>query len=337
MTFTGPEPFGGTPAGDAKLWSMENASGTRLLLSDYGARVVSLSVPERGTERRELALRLPSAEAYASDDSCAGAVCGRFANRIAGAAFTLDGVRYELPANDGRNCLHGGPDGFSRRVWAAERVPAGGVRFSLTSPDGDCGFPGEARVSVTYLLTDANEVRILYRAETDAPTPVNLTNHTYFNLDGEASTGISGHCLRVHSAAFLPVDAHMIPTGELRPVNGTAFDLREGAVLGERLIEKDPQLRTASGFDHCFAVEGTAGTLRPCAELTGESGLTLSILTTMPGVQVYTGNWLPEPRKGVALETQMFPDSPNRPEYPSCVVRPGEEMRAETVWRILRA
>ena len=337
MMTNGPVPFGGTPAGDAALWKLENASGTRLLLTDYGARVVSLSVPGRGSRRWELALRLPSAEAYAADGSCAGAVCGRFANRIAGASFTLDGVRYALPANDGENCLHGGPDGFSRRIWAAERVSAEGVRFSLISPDGDCGFPGELRVSVTYLLTDANEVRILYRAETDAPTPVNLTNHTYFNLDGETSPDISGHHLCLHSAAFLPVDAHMIPTGEIRPVEGTPFDFRNGRRFRVGIGEKEEQLRLAGGYDHCFAVDGTAGTLRPCAELTGESGLGISILTTMPGVQVYTGNWLPERRKGVALETQMFPDSPNRQEFPCCIVRPGEEMRSETVWRLFRA
>ena len=333
----GPCPFGGTPAGNAGIWTLENAAGTRLCLTDYGARVVSLSVRNGDGGRRELVLGLPDAGAYAADKSYLGAVCGRFANRIAGAGFTLDGVRYALPANDGNNCLHGGPDGYDRRLWAADRPSPESVRFSIVSPDGDQGFPGALRASVTYELTEGNEVRIRYAASADAATPVNLTNHTYFNLDGDASVSALRHRLRLFASAFLPVGKDMIPTGERVPGEGTPFDFRSERQIGERIGEEDAQLAAGSGYDHCYILDGTAGSLHPCAALTGENGIRLVIETTMPGVQLYSGNWLPARRRGVALETQMFPDSPNRPEFPDCVVRPGEEMRSETVWRIERA
>ena len=264
-------------------------------------------------------------DAYASVGGYFGVVVGRVANRIDAGRFSLDGVDYQVPTNDRGHALHGGPDGYDRREWEVESTGPDAVTLSLTSPDGDQGFPGELRVSVTYSLS-AGEVAVDYLASTTRPTVVNLTNHSYFNLDGEGRGTIDDHVLQVHADATTPVRPDMIPTGEVTPVDGTPFDLRRPRHLSDVFAEPSEQLGFASGLDHNFVLSGSG--LRPAARLTGPSGLELEVLTDRPGLQVYSGAYFDgsvvgpsgvhyTARAGIALETQGFPDAPNHPRFPS--------------------
>jgi len=281
---------------------------------------------------------------YAANVGYLGATVGRFGNRLTRARFTLDGVEHVITANEGANALHGGLDGFDRREWTVEERGSSHVRLGLLSPDGDQGFPGALRVSVTYTL-EPGLVRLDYRATTDADTVVSLTNHTYWNLDGEASGPIDAHDLQVSAEAFTPTDAQLLPTGELRDVDGTPFDLRRPARLQEALAGDDEQLRFGGGFDHNFAVSGTG--LRHVASLRGSSGRRLQVESDRPGVQVYTGAHFDGtvlgtsgtaygPRAGIALETQGYPDAPNHPGFPSALLRAGDTWSSTTVWRVDR-
>jgi aldose 1-epimerase len=304
-------------------WTLERG-GTRMRLLTYGGIVQSLEVPDRSGQRADVVLGLGSAAEYAAGRGAfLGALIGRYANRIAGGAFTLDGARYALPRNDGPNCLHGGAEGFDRRVWSAEHVP-GGVRLSRVSPAGEEGFPGNLDVAVTYTLDDAGALSIAYEAVTDAPTPVSLTNHTYWNLNGATSgPAVGRHELRLGASRWTPVDGTAIPTGEPAPVDGTRHDFRTA-----RLLE--------AGHDHNYALDG--GNRGPAAELYApESGRVLTITTTEPGLQLYTADAFDAsvpyaPGAGVALETQAFPDAPNRPDFPSAILRPGERYASRTTY-----
>ncbi|GAV43324.1 aldose epimerase family protein [Streptomyces acidiscabies] len=309
----------GTPV---HRWTLERA-GTRVRILSYGGIVQSVEVPDRDGRTGDVVLGFADLAGYLGHpEPFLGALIGRYANRIAGARFALDGREYTLAANNAPNSLHGGPVGFDKVVWDAEEVGPYGVRLSRVSPDGEEGFPGRLDVSVTYALDASGGLRISYEATTDAPTVVNLTNHSYFNLAGSGVA--TGHELRVAASRYTPVDATLIPTGEPAEVSGTRFDFRTSRKAGD-------------GYDHNFVLDkGVTAEAEEIAELHDPaSGRTLTVSTTEPGIQVYTADHLSAPFapcEGIALETQHFPDSPNRPDFPGTVLRPGEVYRSETVY-----
>ncbi|MGP3957216.1 aldose epimerase family protein [Nonomuraea sp. 3N208] len=306
--------FGTLPSGE-QIEQVELSSGRlRAEVLTLGAIVRSLEV-----SGRNVVLGLDSVEDYLTRSRYFGAVVGRYGNRIANGRFTLDGVEYRLPINNGVNSLHGGTEGFDRKVWTVQDRSVDSVTLTLTSPDGDQGYPGTLTAQVTYTLAD-DALRIDYAIETDAPTVVNLTNHSYFNLAGAGD--VRDHVVRIEAEHYLPVDEHKIPTGELAPVKGTPFDFTEPHAVAERYD---------GGYDHCFVLGGgmqvTAG------------GLTMEVTTTEPGVQFYTGSMLDGvatpygPFAGLCLETQHYPDSPNQAHFPSTVLRPGERRTSTTTYR----
>ncbi|WP_328538947.1 aldose epimerase family protein [Streptomyces sp. NBC_00344] len=315
-----PEPFGrladGTPV---HRWTLERG-GTRVRVLTYGGIVQSVDVPDREGARTGVALGFADLAGYLERPGpYLGALVGRYANRIAGGVFTLDGQTYRLARNNPPNSLHGGDLGFDKRVWEAEPAGAYGVRLSRVSPDGEEGFPGRLPVTVTYSLDGNGALRIAYEATTDAPTVVNLTNHSYWNLAGADSGSAAGHELRISASRITPVDEHLIPTGELAPVEGTRFDFRAPRKAGP-------------GYDHNYVLDGP-----DAAELYDPgSGRVLTVTTTEPGIQLYTGDHLDDgpfgAGDGIALETQHFPDAPNRPDFPSAVLRPGGVYASETVY-----
>ncbi|MFJ8763842.1 aldose epimerase family protein [Streptomyces clavifer] len=313
-----------TPLADGtavRRWTLER-DGTRVRVLTYGAVVQSVEVPGRDGARAGVALGLPDTAGYETyAGPYFGALVGRYANRIGGASFVLDGRTHRVTPNEGRNHVHGGTRGFDKRVWDAEEVPDG-VRLSLVAEDGEEGFPGRLEVSVAYTLDAGGALRIGYRATTDAPTVLNLTNHTYWNLAGADSGSALGHELRLAGSRITPADAESIPTGEFAPVDGTRFDFREPKPVGP-------------GYDTNYVLDATGGA--PVAELyDAASGRVLTVTTTEPGLQLYTADHFEGrpfvPCAGIALETQHFPDSPNRPEFPSTVLRPGEEFVSTTVY-----
>lgn len=318
-----PETIERLPDGrEARTYVLGETAGIALHVSELGATVRELWVPDRDGARRNVVLGLDGAAAYLGSRFFEGATIGRYANRIAGGRFTLDGVEHVLPANEPPHHLHGGPDGFHRRLWRTVRASGDSLQLALTSPDGDQGYPGTLEVSVTYAVR-GGEVRIEYAAVADAPTPVNLTNHSYFNLAGAGAT-IDDQVLQVLASGYTPVGPDLIPLAEPRggaaPVEGTSYDLRAPRVLRE------------VSLDHNLVVDGTG--LRTHAVLaTPDDALGMTLLSDQPGLQVYTGDGLDRRRAGLALEPQRFPDSPNRPDYPSPVLRPGERYSATIVWR----
>ena len=306
---------------------------------DYGARLISLTLPDHSGEATGIVLGYNDLETYIADKTYSGAIVGRFGNRIANGQFAIDGVTYTVPQNDNTNALHGGPVGFDRKVWTAKES-ADGLEFTLVSPDGDMGFPGALTVSVLYSLTGAG-LKIEYTATTDKATVVNVTNHAYFNLAGEGT--ILDHEITIPATRFTPVTELLIPTGELAPVAGTLFDFTTGRRIGDHIDDRDPQLIPARGWDHNWVL-GEPGTMKLAAILRDPlSGRTMTVSTTEPGVQFYAGNFMdgtmPDrtggvyPRRGgLCLETQHFPDSPNQPNFPSTVLRPGETLRSTTLF-----
>ncbi|WP_043262100.1 aldose epimerase family protein [Streptomyces sp. e14] len=348
-------------------WTLRSPGGVRASVLTLGAVLESLRVPDAaGAAVDDVVLRLPGPREYAGSGAYLGAVVGRYANRIAGGRFRLDGAVHQVPVNDRGNALHGGTDGFDRRMWRARPVAYGdgsaGVRLSLDSPDGDQGFPGALAVSVEYVLRPDGTLVLDSTARTDRPTVVNLTHHAYFNLAGRPELGVLDHVLTVDADAYLPIDATSLPLpGAPRPVRGTPFDFTRPRRLGAGIGAPDPQLATAGGgYDHCWVLRGYAGSRERTAGSQGEgvadggavayraarleepvSGRIMEVCTTEPGVQVYTGQQLDgtvedfEGRPlaayaGVCLETQHFPDSPNRPDYPSTEVWPGQPLRSRT-------
>ncbi|MFE3903100.1 aldose epimerase family protein [Streptomyces sp. NPDC059153] len=302
-------------------WTLER-DGTRVRVLTYGGIVQSVEVPGRDGVRAGVALGLPDLAGYETySGPYFGALVGRYANRIGGARFELDGQTHRVTRNEGRNHVHGGARGFDKRVWQAREV-TDGVRLSLVSEDGEEGFPGRLTVSATYTLDEGGALRIAYRATTDAPTVLNLTNHTYWNLAGGDSGSALGQVLRIAAGQITPADAESLPTGEFLPVDGTRFDFREPKPVG-------------AGYDHNFVLDGAGS--GPAAELyDAVSGRVLTVTTTEPGMQLYTADHFDGrpfgPCAGIALETQHFPDSPNRPEFPSTVLRPGGEYVSTTVY-----
>jgi aldose 1-epimerase len=344
-------PFGRTHDGTAvDLYTLTNTSGLCARIATYGATLVSLEVPDRAGGLADVVLGFDALEPYLGDHPYFGCVIGRFANRIRGGTFSLDGTTYVLPRNDGAHHLHGGPGGFHRGVWtaAAERKnDAAELTLHHRSASGEQGYPGSLDVEVRYALTESNELRLDYRARTDAPTIVNLTNHAYFNLAGRGT--VLEHTLRVRAARFLPVDSTLIPLGELRPVAGTPFDFTAAHPIGSRIAEDDEQIRIARGYDHTWVLDRAEGECALAADLSDPlTGRAMSVWTTQPGVQIYTGNFLDgtlqgkggtayPKHAGVCIETQHFPDSPNQPAFPSTVLQPNTEYRHATVYRFATA
>ena len=349
------ESFGELPDGTAvELYTVTNANGVVMKATNYGGVLTSLLVPDADGEMADVVLGFDSVAGYTSDAYRAsnpyfGAIIGRYGNRIGGAAFEIDGETYTLPANNGPNTLHGGDTGFDKVVWDAEPFADArgqGIVFTRTSPDGEQGFPGALATSVTYLLTDDDEVVFEYEATTDRATPVNLTQHAYFNLGGEGTGSILDHELMLNADAYTPVDAELIPTGEVRSVAGTPFDFRELTPIGDRIDADDPQIAFGPGYDHnwVLADPGGAGQLRLAARVVDpESGRVMEVRTTEPAIQFYAGNFLDGTltgkrgaaygrRSGFCLETQHYPDGPNQPDFPSTLLRPGETYSSRTVY-----
>jgi aldose 1-epimerase len=348
------ESFGKTADGrEAKVFTLTNSKGGEVRLTDYGATVVSLKMPDRSGKSDDIVLGMSSIdgytnEAYQKANPYLGAIAGRYANRIAKAKFTLGGTEYKLAANNGANNLHGGKVGFDKVFWSGREVPAengSAVEFTYLSKDGEEGFPGNLTARVLYTLTDNNELKIDYTATTDKETVVNLTHHSYFNLAGAGSGDILNHRLQIFADKFTPIDKESIPTGESKPVEGTPFDFRQAKAIGKDIESTDEQIKNGKGFDHNFVVNGENGKLRPAAIVTEEgSGRVMEVTTTEPGIQLYTGNYLDGSLKGTTgasfnlrtgfcLETQHYPDSPNRPDFPSTVLKPGETYRTSTVYK----
>jgi aldose 1-epimerase len=340
-------PFGTTPAGDSiEVFTLTNAHGMEVRAITYGGIITSLRTPDRTGRLDDIVLGFDSLAGYVRGTPYFGSIIGRYGNRIARGRFTLEGKTYELATNNGQNHLHGGNKGFDKVIWAGEPIEsdsAVGVVFTYTSPDGEEGYPGRLDVRVTYTLTDQNELIIDYFAQTDQPTPVNLTQHSYFNL--AAGGDILGHELMINAAGYTPVDSTLIPTGEIAPVAGTPFDFRTPVAIGARINQDDAQIRNGLGYDHNFVLDRSGGGLAHAARVSEPTtGRTLDIYTTEPGIQFYSGNFLDgtitgkggrvyQHRTGFCLETQHYPDSPNQPTFPSTMLRPGEEYRSQTVFR----
>lgn len=346
--------FGRLPDGrEVRLFTLQNASGARADITDFGGIVVRLLMPDRTGRLDDVVLGFGSVEPYVTCTTYFGALIGRFGNRIGGCRFTLDGTTYTMAGNNtpaGIPCtLHGGNIGFDKVLWSATPFSApgaAGLRLTYLSHDGEEGFPGNLSVTVEYRLTDANELRIDYSATTDKATPVNLTNHSYFNLRGEGRGDVLGHIVSLRAARFTPVTPGLIPTGELAPVAGTPLDFAAPRTIGARLAAQHPQLEYANGYDHNFVVDpAPAGKPAPAAEVyEPETGRVLEMFTEEPGFQFYSGNFLDGSltgkggraygqRSGFCLESQHFPDSPNQPAFPSTILRPGERYRTATVYR----
>lgn len=335
------ELFGALPDGRKVERFLLRSGGVEAAVLTYGAVLQSVRAPDSSGASAEVTLGYDDLDRYLHDTTYVGSVVGRYANRIAEGRFTLDGVEHVLPRNNGDACLHGGPAGFHTKVWEAREVP-GGVELSLTSPDGDSGFPGTLTATVTYVLDD-DGLSVRYTATTDAPTVVNLTNHAYWNLDGAGT--IEDHELELPASRFVAVDAGLIPTG-LAPVEGTPMDFREPRRIGDRVRSADDQLRHARGYDHAWVLDGSPGELRLMARVRGpRSGRVLEVHTDQPSVQFYSGNFLDgsvagrggrayRQGDGFCLETQHLPDSPNQPDFPSTVLRPGERYETRTVFRL---
>lgn len=329
---------------EVKYYILTNDGGASVMLSSLGAGIVGVWVPDRNGKLEDVVLGYRDHRSYMADGPCAGKVPGRFANRIAFGKFAIDGKEYTLAINNGPNALHGGPTGFQNRVWESRVTEDGnGVEFSYRSADGEEGYPGNLDVKATYTWSDDNRLTLRLEAETDAPTVVNLTNHAYFNLDGESSGSVLDHELKLEASHYLPTDNTQIPTGEVASVTGTPMDFTDFKALGKDIDTDFEPLRIGKGYDHCFVLDGySKGVMHKAATLrSSRSGRTLEVSTTQPGVQVYTGNWLKgcpqsisggvyDDYAGVALECQGFPDAPNKPAFPSSLLRPGEKY-AETI------
>jgi aldose 1-epimerase len=334
-------------------YTLANDHGMRVRILTYGAIVQTVEVPDRHGQQANVALGFGTLDRYVNNNTAYfGAVIGRFANRIARGTFTLDGRAYHLPINDAPNSLHGGTHGFDKRTWTAALVhgqDAVGLRMRYASPAGEMGYPGTLLAEVHYSVGRRNELRLDYRATTDAPTIVNLTNHSYFNLSGEAAGTIEGHELQLNADHYTPVDATLIPSGEIAPVVDTPFDFLSQHPIGERTRQDDEQLGFSQGYDHNFVLNhppGRRGLLLAARVTDPNSGRVLEQFTDEPGLQVYSGNLLDgtligtsgqayRRRSGLALEAQHFPDSPNHPNFPSTELRPGQIYRTTTTYRFL--
>jgi aldose 1-epimerase len=338
--------FGTMPDGKTvQQHTLKNSNGIEVKAIGYGGIITSLRVPDRSGRLDDIVLGFDRLEDYLQDHPFFGAIIGRYGNRIAKGRFTLDGRTYTLATNNGPNHLHGGNKGFDKVLWEMQPVAeANALTFTRTSADGEEGYPGNLRVRVTYTLTDKNELIVDYLATTDKPTPVNLTQHSYFNLAGQASGDILGHEMMLNADRYTPVDATLIPTGELASVAGTPFDFRKPTAIGARINGDHPQLKAGGGYDHNWVLNRRGSGLQPAARVVEpKSGRTLEITTTEPGIQFYSGNFLDgkltgkggavyRHRTGFCLETQHYPDSPNQKNFPSTILKPGAEYKTRTVF-----
>lgn len=339
--------FGTANGEDVYLYSLRNESGMEATITNYGGIVVSLTAPDRNGKFEDIVLGYETLAEYEKENPYFGALIGRYGNRIDEGQFQLDGNIYQLTTNDGPNHLHGGLRGFDKVVWDAtmeETENGPSLLLSYTSEDGEEGYPGTLQADVRYTLTHDNELAIEYRATTDKPTPVNLTHHSYFNLSGNVKRDILGHELQIHAGHFTPVGETLIPTGEYRPVEGTPFDFRTPKPIGRDIGMDNEQLEFGLGYDHNWVIDRDAdGEWRHVATLTDpQSGRSMTIHTSEPGLQFYSGNFLDgslsgkgavyEHRTGLCLETQHFPDSPNQPDFPGTILRPGEVYETKTVY-----
>jgi aldose 1-epimerase len=340
--------FGKTPDGaPVDIYTLRNAAGVEARICNYGGIIVSLKAPDRAGHLSDVVLGCDHLDDYLANNPFFGALVGRFGNRIAKAKFSLDGVTYSLAANNGPNALHGGLKGFDKVLWQATRTaaaPEPTLELNYLSKDGEEGYPGNLNVKAVYSLTAENALRLDFTATTDKSTIINLTQHTYFNLAGKGD--ILGHQVQIDADRFTPVDSALIPTGELWPVAGTPLDFRQPAAIGARIEQDDPQLKRGNGYDHNFVLNHPMGRLDVVARVSEPAtGRVLEVLTTEPGLQLYTGNFLDGsirgkggqtyPRhSGFCLEAQHFPDSPNQPAFPTVVLKPGAVFRNTIVFRL---
>jgi aldose 1-epimerase len=340
------EAFGSVTGRSIEQLTLTNANGVEVRAITYGGIITSLKTPDRGGAMGDVVLGFDSLDGYLGDHPYFGAIIGRYGNRIGKGRFSIDQQEYRLATNNGPNHLHGGIKGFDKQIWKAEILPpmAGqsAVAFGYTSPDGEEGYPGELLVEVTYTLNDRNELIVDYLARSSKPTHVNLTQHSYFNLSG--SGDILGHELMINADRFTPVDATLIPTGELAPVEGTPFDFRRATAIGARIDAPHPQITVGPGYDHNWVLNRSGDGLQHAARVVEpKSGRTLDVSTTEPGMQFYAGNFLDGKligkggqsygrRSGFCLETQHFPDSPNKADFPTTLLKPGQEYKSRTVF-----
>ncbi len=331
---------------ETQAYTLTNAKGAKAVFTNYGGRLVSLLVPDKSGKLTDVVVGLASAQAYEdASEPYFGATIGRFGNRIAKGKFKLEGKEYTLFTNNGPNTLHGGKKGFQYVMWSAKQTDNQTLELTYQSKDREEGFPGNLNVKVIYALTDNNELKMEYEATTDKTTIVNLTNHAFFNLNGEGSGSILNHVLQINADSYTPVDATLIPTGKLVPVAGTPFDFTQPTAIGARIEAKNEQLKNGGGYDHNFVLNKNTGSgLNLAATVTGDkSGITMEVRTQEPGLQFYSGNFMQRKntfkggskddfRTAFCLETQHFPDAPNQPQFPSTVLRPGETYKTSSVY-----
>lgn len=340
--------FGKTPEGQVSdLYTLTNAGGMQVRITNYGGRIVSILVPDRQGKMADVVIGFDNLDGYLGTNPYFGALIGRYGNRIAKAQFKLDGVEYKLAANNGTNSLHGGLKGFDKVLWTARESSKNPPALELTyvSKDGEEGYPGQLTVKVVYTLEADNALRLDYHATTDKDTVLNLTNHSYFNLAGQGSGDVLKQVMMINADRYTPIDATLIPTGELAKVEGTPFDFRKPTAIGARINDDNQQLKLAGGYDHNFVLNRTGSGLSLAARaFDPESGRELEVLTTQPGVQFYTGNFLDGTIRGkggkaitrrsaFCLETQHFPDSPNHPKFPTSELKPGQTYHYITVYK----
>lgn len=329
-------------------YTLRNGNGVEMKVITYGGRITSLKVPNKNGEIENVVLGFDNIEDYQKDNPFFGALIGRYGNRISKGKFTLDGNQYTLATNDGLNHLHGGVNGYDKVIWTAEPIEEEenqSLKLTYLSKDGEEGYPGNLKITVTYSLTKDNAVVVDYKASTDKKTVVNLTQHAYFNLTGDFSNDILGHEIVINADTYLPVDTMLIPTGEIRAVEGTPFDFTSAKKIGQDIYTNNEQLKFGKGFDHCWVLNGEKGDMRFVASAYDEtSGRLMEVYTEEPAIQFYTGNFLdgslPMPnggtyahRTGFCLETQHYPDSPNQKSFPSVVLNPGEKYETKTIFR----
>ena len=340
--------FGKLPSGqEVNLYTVTNKNGVEMKIMNYGGIITSLKTPDKNGVLEDIVLGYDSLADYVKDSPYFGAIVGRYANRIGKGKFTLDGKNYSLALNNGVNTLHGGLFGFDKVLWNVEEVmlPEGpALKLTYLSKDMEEGFPGNLQVEVIYTLTDKNELQFAFKATTDKTTVINLTQHTYFNLSGNVKKSILDHVLTINSDSIVPIDKGLIPTGNLRPVAGTPFDFSKAEVIGKRINDVDEQIEYGEGYDHCYVLKPSADSIHYAATLTEPtSGRKVEVFTTEPGIQFYSGNFLKgyagkggviySKRFGLCLETEHFPDSPNQPQFPSVVLKPGEVYSTTTLYK----
>lgn len=328
----------------ANIYTLHGKNGLEAQITNYGAKIVSLTVPNKDGEKADVVLGFNTLEEWQTKETYFNAVIGRYANRIKNGQFTLDGKTYQLPINNGGNSLHGGIQGFNEKVWEVVGQSTYSISMRYRAKDGEEGYPGNLDVYVTYQLTKDGALSITYEAKTDAPTILGFTNHAYFNLNGETSPSVRNHSLQVFADSYTPFDETACPTGEILPVEGTPMDFREPVLVGDRI--DDEFFVPGRGIDNNWVLRKDAGNKKPqLAAIVSASGRTMEVWTTFPGLQVYTGNWVEEnvgkggttygPQNSICLETQNFPDAPNHENFPSAVLRPGEVYYEQTLYKFL--